>query len=472
MRLGLAYSDVLLVPKRTPLNSRSEADVKTRFSKNIHLNIPLVSANMASVTEHKLAIAMARDGGIGIIHQFLNIEEQVAEVKLVKRSTSYIIENPRTVTPEITIKEAVTLMKEKKVTSLLVEENKKLIGIFTSRDYLFEEDYDKPIRAVMTPKEKLITAKPSIELDKAKQLLYENRIEKLPLVGDGFIKGLITTKDIKKLEYYPNAARDTKGRLLVAAAVGVKDTLERARALVDAGVDVIVVDIAHAHSNLVIQRVKELKAHYNVDVVVGNIATADAARDLIEAGADGLKIGIGPSPVCTTRVMSGAGVPQFTAILDVAEVARKYDIPVIADGGLSSPGDVVKAIAAGASTGMSGRLWVGCDESPGMIIFKDGKRHKKYYGSASYESNHKRKEKDAGKSIQNRQNVFVEGVSSLVDYAGPVSEVNQKYVKGIQSGLSYCGARNIQEMQANAEFIQITSAGWMESKSRGHKLSE
>ena len=472
MRVGLTYNDVLLVPKRTPLSSRSEADVKTRFTRNIRLNIPLVSANMATVTEHKMAIAMAREGGLGIIHQFGTVEEQVEEVRKVKRSTTHIIDNPLSVSPSITIAEADRIMKERGVTSLLVKQADDLVGIFTSRDYLFETNLSKTIKEVMTPKEKLITAPYGIGLEGAKAILHRHRIEKLPLLFDGKVLGLITTQDLKKLEYWPDASRDSKGRLLVGAAVGVKDTLERARALIDAGVDVLVLDIAHCHSDLAIQRIKELKANFSIDVMAGNIATGEAARDLILAGADGVKVGIGPSPVCTTRIMSGAGVPQLTAVIDVVKVAKEYDVPVSADGGMKYPGDVAKAIAAGAATAYSGSFFAGTEEAPGMVIMKDGKRYKKYQGSASYDSNHERKELQDQKQYKERIDVFVEGVANLVDYKGPVSEVIKGLVKGLQSGISYCGGRSIQEMQQNAEFMQITSSGWMESGSRGTKLSE
>lgn len=471
-RLGLTFADVLLVPKRTPLASRTEATLKTKFTRNIVLNNPLVSANMATVTEHRTAIALARDGGLGVIHQFGTIEEQVAEIKRVKRSTSSVIENPISVPPTMTIAEAAQKMKEEEVTSLLVVEQGKLVGIFTSRDYLFEMDMSKKISDVMTPREKLVTAPPQVALEDAKRLLHKHRIEKLPLVENDVVKGLITTKDIKKLEQWPNAARDSKGRLLVGAAVGVKDTLERAKAVIEAGADVLVLDIAHCHSDFAIQRLKELKAHFAIDVMAGNIATGEAARDLIEAGADGLKVGIGPSPVCTTRIIAGAGVPQVTAIMDVVEVAQKYNIPVCADGGMKFPGDVAKALAAGASSIFSGFLFAGTDEAPGMIIMKDGKRYKKYMGSASYDSSHERRESSQGKQVKERLDVFVEGVAILVDYKGPVRDVISSLLKGVQSGMSYCGARTIQEMQANAEFIQITSAGWEESRERGQKLSE
>ncbi len=472
MKLGLTFSDVLLVPKRSPLSSRSEAELKTVFTRNISLNIPLVSANMATVTEHKMAIALAREGGLGIIHQFGTLDQQVEEVKRVKKSTSFIIENPLSVPPLTTIKQAAEIMKKEGVTSLLVMQGEELIGIFTSRDYLFEEDTSKLITEVMTPKEKLVTAPYGLPMEEAKKILHKHRIEKLPLLENGKVRGLITTQDIKKQEYWPYACRDNKGRLRVGAAVGVKDTLERAQALVQAGVDVLVLDIAHAHSDIAIQRIKELKKYFSIDVMAGNIATAAAARDLIEAGADGLKVGIGPSPVCTTRIISGAGVPQLTAIMDVVAVAKQYNIPVCADGGMKYPGDVTKALAAGASSIFSGYLFAGTDEAPGLVIMKDGKRYKKYMGSASYDSNHERKELQEGKELKERLDVFIEGVATLVDYKGPVRDAIRSILKGVQSGISYCGANTLQEMQQNAEFIQITAAGWTESGSRGEKLSE
>jgi IMP dehydrogenase len=472
MKKGLTYSNVLLVPKKTPLRSRSEADVKTRFTRNVELNIPLVSSNMVTVTEHKMAIAMARKGGLGVIHQFGTIEEQAEEVRKVKRSTSYVIDDPISIQKDAMMENAVQLMQEKSITSILVKDGEELVGIFTKRDYLFENDLRKPIQMVMTPKERLITAEYGITLNEAKKILHQHRIEKLPLMLNGKVKALVTTKDISRLEKWPLACRDQKGRLRVAAALGVRNSLERAKVLVEAGVDVLVLDVAHAHSDLVIEKLKELKTNFQTDVMVGNIGTAEAARDLIEAGADGLKIGIGPSPVCSTRIISGAGVPQLTAIMDVVSIAKQYNIPVTADGGMKYPGDVAKAIAAGASTIYSGSFFAGTDETPGMIIMKDGKRYKKYHGSASYESNHVRKENEQGKQFKERLDVFVEGVSNLVDYKGPVSEVIQYLVKGLKSGISYCGARNIKEMQENAEFIEITDASWKESNTRGNKVSE
>jgi len=459
IRLGLTFNDVLLVPKRTPLSSRSEAEVTSRFTKNIALNIPLVSANMATVTEHKMAIAMAREGGLGVIHQFGSIEEQMEEIKKVKKSTCYIIDYPVSVSPLITIQEAAAIMKQEGVTSLLVKVGDELVGIFTSRDYLFEDDFSKKISEVMTTKEKLVTAEYGLPLDEAKKILHAHRIEKLPLLQNGIVRGLITTQDIKKLEQWPQACRDTKGRLRVGAAVGVKDTLERAKSCIDAGADVIILDIAHAHSELAIQRLKELKSYFNIDVMVGNIATAEAALDLIQAGADGLKVGIGPSPVCTTRIISGSGVPQLTAILDVVRVARNYKVPVCADGGMKYPGDVAKAIGAGASSIFSGFLFAGTDEAPGMVIMKDGKRYKKYLGSASYDSGHERKENLEGKQYKQRLDIFVEGVAILIDYKGPVQDTIRGIIKGLQSAISYCGAHSIAEMQEKSLYRLHPAAG-------------
>lgn len=472
IREALTYNDVLLVPKRTRSSSRSEGDLKTKFTRNLYINNPLVSANMATVTEYKMAIAMAREGGLGIIHQFCPIEEEVNYVKLVKRSTSFVIDDPVTTLENITIREAVKLMEEKGVTSLLVTREKDLVGIFTSRDYLFEENLDRKISEVMTPKDELITAKYGISIDEAKKILHKYRIEKLPLLKRGKLAGLMTTQDIVKLEYWQNACRDERGRLRVGAAIGTKDAIERAEALIDAGVDVIVLDMAHAHADSAIKCVKELKKKFSIDVMVGNIATGDAARDLIKAGADGLKVGIGPSPVCTTRIVSGAGVPQLTAVMDVCEVAKKYGIPVCADGGLKESGDIVKALAAGASSIFSGTLFAGTDEAPGRIMTDNGKRYKEYRGSASYESAKDRKERLEGRKVKEELDVFIEGVPSRVDYKGPVEGVIKKLIKGVQSGLSYCGSKTIPEMHKKAEFNKITSNAWEESKAGKNKTSD
>jgi len=340
----------------------------------------------------------------------------------------------------------------------------------TKRDYSLEKNLDLKVSQVMSSK--VVASKPGIKLSEAANILKKYKIEKLPLVDNEKLIGLVTRQDIMKLQKWKNSCRDRKGRLLVGGAIGVNDCLERASALVKAGVDVLVLDIAHAHSDFVIERLKELKSNFNIDVMVGNIATAKAAEDLINSGADGLKVGIGPSPVCTTRIMSGSGIPQLTAILDVCSVARKFNVPVSADGGAKYPGDITKAIAAGASTVYSGSFFSGTDESPGMIIMIDGKRFKRYMGSASYDSSHERKENLDGKKYKEKMNIFVEGVSTLVDYKGPVEEVINELVKGLRSGISYCGAANIKEVQETAEFIKISPSGFEESKSNGKKLSE
>ena len=478
LRLGLTYSDVLLVPKKTYLKSRSEADVRTHFTRNVKLNLPIVAANMATVCESKMSIALARLGAIGIIHQFCTAQFQAAEVRRVKRSTSFVIEKPICVAPNATVAGAVELLEEKGITSLVVTNDGfmtgEVVGIFTHKDYQFEEDHSKLVLSVMTPRDKLVVGEPGISLLEAKELLHIHRIEKLPLLDpSGRLAGLITSKDIVKLERYPNANRDSKGRLVVCAAVGVKDAMKRAELLIDAGVDVLCLDIAHCHSDYAISRISELKAKWpDVDLIAGNVATGEAATALIEAGVDGIKVGVGPSPVCTTRIMAGAGVPQLTAVWDVCRVARVHGIPVCADGGITYPGDVSKALAAGASNIMTGSHFAPCDESPGPIISKNGRRYKRYMGSASYANNHETKEKVAGKRIRKQFNVHVEGVPILKDYRGSAEGVVEGLVKGLRSGISYCGARDIKGMQENAEFIRITAAGFHESGSRGDKMSD
>ncbi|MFB6182067.1 MAG: IMP dehydrogenase [Candidatus Magasanikbacteria bacterium] len=464
---ALTYKDVLLKPKRSPLSSRREANLDSRFTRNVELSVPFVSSNMATVTEHETAIAMAREGGIGVIHQFIPPEKQAEQIEKVKRSTSYIIHNPITVDPDTSLKQAQRVMRENDITSVLVEKKGKLKGIMTRRDYIFEDDSKTLVEELMTPRSDLVTADPGIELEEAKKVLFDNRIEKLPLVEDNEIKGLITGKDIKKLEHWPQSNRDKQGKLRVAAAVGVSDALQRSEVLVESGVDVLVLDIAHGHSDMMINTLEEMKNSFDIDVMAGNIATKEGAEDLINAGADGLKVGIGPSPVCTTRVRAGAGVPQFSAVKNVAEYAQKQGVPITADGGMRYPGDAAKAIAAGASSIYSGFFFAGTDEAPGRIIFKDGRRYKKYIGSASYENNHKRKERKKDERIKERLDVFVEGVSSLVDYKGSVADVISSLKKGVQSSISYCGAEDISEMQENSEFVRITASGWQESKSRG-----
>ncbi|HLD57909.1 MAG TPA: IMP dehydrogenase [archaeon] len=466
-RVGLTYDDVLLVPKRSSVISRKDIDVKTRLSRNIELNIPLVSANMDAVTESAMAIAMAREGGIGIIHRFFPIEEQVREVIKVKRSESLIIENPHTITPDRTVREARQLMSEKGIKGLLVTDyNNILVGMLTSRDLLFETDQYKRVQEIMTAGKDLVTAPVGTIMEEARKILHKNRVEKLPIIDrEGCIKGLITAKDILRKEEFPQAAKDEKGRLLVGATVGVKKGfLERAAALIEAGTDIIVVDIAHAHSDLALDTVKKLrKAFGNIEIMAGNIATADAAKDLIDADVDSIKVGVGPGSTCVTRIITGAGVPQLTAIMDVAKAAADAGIPVVADGGLRTSGDIVKALAAGASTAFSGFLFAGTEETPGITVLRKGRKFKIYRGSASFGSALGRKERDSTDDTIDPNEYVPEGVESIVPYKGSVSEVIKQLIGGLKSGISYCGAKNINEMQKNAEFIRVTDNGVKES---------
>jgi IMP dehydrogenase len=467
IELGLSYDDVLLIPRYSSVKSRNNVSTKTKFSKNITLNIPIVSSNMATVTESRMAIEIARHGGIGIVHQFCSIEEQATEVRKVKRSTSHIIDTPITIIENTSLSKAKEVMEENNVTSLLVtSEEGKLKGILTKRDYLFENDLTKNINDLMTSRHNLITAKPIITLKEARALLHKFKIEKIPLINeDDVIKGLITTTDIEILGKYPEASRDSKGRLLVAAAVGVKSGfLERTKALIAEGVDVIVVDIAHGHNELAIQTIRDIKSNFNIEVVAGNIVTEGAARDLINAGVDGLKIGVGPGAACTTRITAGAGVPQITAIMNCFAIAKEFGIPICADGGIKLPGELSKAIAAGAHTIMCGQLLAGTDESPGYIQFRDGKRYKRYMGSSSYDANVERQERENGIKHKKKLNVMPEGVEGLVPYKGSVEEIIETFTKGLRSGMSYTGAHTIEEMHQKAKFIRITSSGMKESK--------
>ncbi|HXG06128.1 MAG TPA: IMP dehydrogenase [Nitrososphaera sp.] len=468
IREGLTFDDVLLVPKRSPVVSRSQTDLRTRLSRNITLNIPIISANMDTVTESGMAVALAREGGIGIIHRFMKIEDQVDEILKVKRSESVMIEQPYTVKPDITVADVKKAMLQYGVSGLLVEEEGKLVGIITRRDITFEKDSKRRVSEIMT--KEVITAKAGTAIDQAKEILHKHRIEKLPIVDDkGRILGLITSKDILKMDQYPHASKDKKGRLLVGAAVGVKgDYLERAEALLEAGADVLVVDIAHGHSENAINTVRMIKKAFpNCELIAGNIATGEGARDLIKAGVDAVKVGVGSGSICITRVVTGSGVPQLTAVMDSVKVARDYDIPVISDGGIRNSGDITKALAAGASSVMVGSLFGGTDESPGKTLVKNGKKYKMYRGMASFYASLGRKYREEGPEVVDSDdlNDYVpEGVEAMVPYKGSVVEIVRQLVGGIRSGLSYCGARTIAEMQKNAEFIKMTSAGYIESQ--------
>ncbi len=467
IREGLTFDDVLLVPKLSKITSRSQTDLRTKLSKNISLNIPLISANMDTVTESAMAVSMARQGGIGIIHRFLTVQEEVNEVLKVKRSGSVMIENPYVINPDKTVKDALRYMDEKGISGLLVvDDDSKLIGILTSRDVIFESEA-KLVKDVMT--RDVITARPGIEGQEAKEILSKNRIEKLPLVDErGHVKGLITSKDIKNIENYPFASKDKKGRPLVGAAVGVKgDFMDRTEALLEAGADVVVVDIAHGHSENAINTVKHIKKAFpDSEVMAGNVATAGGAEDLIKAGVDAVKVGVGSGSICITRVITGSGVPQLTAILDCAKIGKEYDVPIISDGGIRNSGDATKALAAGSSTVMVGSMFGGTDESPGSTVMKNGKRFKIYRGMASFYASLGRKTKENGTiSIEDDLNDYVaEGVEAMVPYKGSVVDIVKQLKGGIRSGLSYCGATTINEMQENAEFVKISSAGFAESQ--------
>ena len=466
---GLTFDDVLLVPKRSPVISRTQTDLKTKLSRNITINIPLVSANMDTITESGMAIALAREGGIGIIHRFMTIGDQVDEVLRVKRSESVMIEQPYTIKDDMKVHDAKKMMREYGVSGLLVEtEDRTLDGIITNRDIIFEKNMERKIAELMT--KNVITAKYGTTMEQAKEILHKHRIEKLPVVDDKKrIVGLITSKDIMKMDQYPFASKDKKGRLLVGAAVGVKgDFLERTEALLDAGADTIIVDIAHGHSDNAINTVNMIKKAFpNCELIAGNIATGEGARDLITAGVDAVKVGVGSGSICITRVVTGSGVPQLTAVTESVKVSREYDIPVISDGGIRTSGDTTKALAAGASSVMVGSMFGGTDESPGKALVKNGKKFKMYRGMASFYASLGRKYREEGLQVvdSNDLNDYVpEGVEAMVPYKGSVVEIIRQLVGGLRSGLSYCGAKTISEMQNNAEFIKITPAGYIESQ--------
>jgi len=462
LREGLTFDDVLLVPQKSDVLP-ADVDVSTYLTKNIKLNIPIMSAAMDTVTESQMAIAVAREGGIGIIHKNMSIEEQATEVDKVKRSEHGVIVDPFYLAPNNKLYEANELMSKYKISGVPICENGKLVGILTNRDLRFETNFDKPIYTVMT-RENLITAPEGTTLQEAQEILRKHKIEKLPIVDKDFrLKGLITIKDIEKAVRYPNSARDSSGRLLVGAAVGAtKDVLDRCEALIRAKVDVIVLDSAHGHTKNVIEALKQIKGHFkDIQVIAGNISTGDAAKDLIEAGADALKVGMGPGSICTTRVVAGIGVPQITAINDVYEVSKEYGIPVIGDGGIKYSGDIPKAIAAGADVIMIGSLLAGCEESPGETEIFQGRRFKVYRGMGSLAA---MEEGGRDRYFQEGNKKLVpEGVEGRVPYKGPVSDVIFQLLGGLRAGMGYCGCRNIQELKDKGQFIKITPAGLKES---------
>jgi len=460
---GLTFDDVLLVPRKSEILPR-DADVSTSLSASVKLNIPLISAGMDTVTEAALAIAIAREGGIGIIHKNMSIAQQAEEVDRVKRSESGVITNPFYLTPDHHVYDAEELMGKYRISGVpICDEHGKLVGILTNRDLRFVHDYSIKIKEVMT-RDNLVTAPVGTTLQEAEVILQKHKIEKLPLVDDtNTLKGLITIKDIEKAIQFPNAAKDKHGRLLAGAAVGIsKDTFERAEALVKAGIDVLVVDTAHGHHINIIKTVRQLRDAYpDLTIVAGNVATAEGTRELIEAGASAVKVGIGPGSICTTRVVAGIGVPQITAIYDCATVAREYNVPIIADGGIKYSGDITKALAAGASAVMLGSLFAGTEESPGESEIFQGRRYKSYRGMGSIGA---MKEGSKDRYFQENETKLVpEGIEGRVPYKGPLKDTIHQLIGGLRAGMGYCGAATLEELRNETQFVRITGAGLRES---------
>jgi IMP dehydrogenase len=463
---ALTYDDVLLVPQYSAVDSRRHLSTQTKLTKEITLQIPIVSANMDVVTESEMAIAMAREGGIGIIHRFLSIDEQARQIQRVKKAESFIVESPIKMSATHTVGDIKKLVDETGSGGILImDADEKLVGIVTTRDLLFENDDQKPVSELM--QKKVITAAPDISLKDAEKLLHDHRIEKLPLVDkDGRVAGLVTLKDIMKITQYPIATKDSRGRLIVGAAVGVRDKeMRRVEAALQAGADCIVVDIAHGDSALEIEMIKNIRRHYpKAQIIGGNVATGDGTKRLIDAGVDCVKVGVGPGSICITRIVAGSGVPQLTAVIDCANAARDAGIPIIADGGIRQPGDVAKAIAAGAQTVMIGSMLAGTDESPGMIMTRRGHRYKASRGMASREANIDRNRKEGNDLTQEEIEEYVaEGVEAAVPYRGKAREVLTQLVGGLQSGMSYIGADNLKDFHAKAIFVRMTGAGLKES---------
>ncbi|PIT87707.1 MAG: IMP dehydrogenase [Candidatus Magasanikbacteria bacterium CG10_big_fil_rev_8_21_14_0_10_40_10] len=465
--LALTYNDVLIIPKRSSLLSRSEANTKTRLTKKINLNIPIVSANMDTVTGHCLAVALARLGGIGILHRFMTIEENAEEVKKIKRAQNYIVKDPYIIDPQTSVQEAKKYALSVGVTGLLVANgDRRLLGILSKRDFLFANGNDYKVQDIMTPREKLIVGNGHINFQEAKKMLSENKIEKLPLVDEeNHIIGLITSDDVGNQFNYPNACLDSQGRLLAGASVGVHgDYIERAQELIKAGADVIVIDIAHGHSDIMFQAIAKLRdACSDIQLIAGNIATASAARELCEAGVDAIKVGVGPGTICVTRLVTGCGMPQLTAVMETSKEAKKYGVPVIADGGIQKSGDIVKAIGAGADTVMLGGMLAGTKESPGAIMQRHDKKFKVCRGSASFTVAQQRK--NIKQEKKNLDEIVPEGVESIVPYKGELQDIINQLAGGLKSGMSYTNSHTIAELQNNVEFVRVTNAGVKESGS-------
>jgi IMP dehydrogenase len=464
---GLTFDDVLLLPDEST-TMPSEADTSTYFTPRIRLALPLASAAMDTVTEARMAIALAREGGIGVIHRNLSVADQVDEVDKVKRSESGMIVEPVTLGPNDLVADALAVMERYHISGVpITNPDGKLVGILTNRDLRFETNVELPVSALMT-KENLVTVPVGTTLEEAEEMLHQHKVEKLPVVDDNFVlKGLITVKDIQKRRLYPNATKDARGRLCVAAAVGVlADGIERAEALIAAGVDAIVVDTAHGHSRAVAETVRAIKAGWDIDVVAGNVATGAAAEALIEAGADAIKVGVGPGSICTTRVVAGIGVPQISAIFECASVANRRGVPLIADGGVQFSGDIAKAIAAGADTVMLGSLFAGVDESPGEVILYQGERYKEYRGMGSIGAMKTRsfsKDRYFQQDIESLAKFVPEGIEGRIAYKGPLSNMVYQLIGGLRAAMGYCGTPTIAEMKTRTRFVQITGAGLRES---------
>jgi len=469
---GLTFDDVLLIPQRSGVASRKDVDTSAQLTPKIKLAIPIISANMDTVTEYQTAAAMAQQGGLGIIHRFMSVDQQVGQVIKVKRLEGLIIKNPYTIGPNLTLAEARDLMDRYDTSVLVVDRHRRLLGILTFRDLRFERDFKKTVSQAMTKGKKLVTGSPAIDIERAEALLHRHRIEKLPLVDrQGRLVGLITSKDLIKRIKFPTATKDEQGRLRVGAAIGVKEGfLERAKALIEAEVDVLVVDIAHGHSELAIETVKAVKKRFpKMEVIAGNVSTAQGVRDLQAVGADAVKVGVGPGSVCTTRIVAGSGYPQLSAVVNCARAAK---VPLIADGGIRYPGDIAKALAAGAQTVMIGNLLAGTEESPGSLITKDGRRYKLYRGMAGVGANLSKKDSE-GSDVEDQlllDEMTPEGVDALVPYRGTVKEVLRQLVGGLRSGMSYSGAHNVKELQQKAQFVRLTPAGITES--HAHDVKE
>jgi IMP dehydrogenase len=466
---ALTFDDVLLVPRRSSIRSRHAVNTRTQLSRRLMLAIPVVSSNMDTVTESAMAQAMARMGGIGVIHRFMTVERQAAEVQRVKRAEGFLVENPYSIAAETTVQQARTQLAEHNIGGLLVcGPQGEVLGLVTTRDLLFEPNPNRPVAQVMTPRERLISAEPGASMEAARDKLHSHRLEKLPVFDHtGELHGLITAQDIIKIEQWPDATKDERGRLRVAAAVGVRPSdLDRAAACVQAGADALVVDIAHGHSDTALGMVKSLKERFpQIDVIGGNVATAEGVRDMVAAGADAVKVGVGAGSICITRIVTGFGVPQLSAVAECAEAGQSLGVPIIADGGIRTAGDITKAIAAGASTVMLGSLLAGTDEAPGASVIRNGRRYKIVRGMASLMANIDRQEVELHREVdpEDWERVVPEGVEAMVPDRGPVKDVVYQLVGGLRSGLSYAGAASIAELWANAEFVRITSAGKSES---------